>query len=156
VRPAPRAASTRRGHALARRALAVAALAVATGCAAADTSHEMVADTLPDGTVVACARPPQPWFETERAAALSAAFPNLVQTLLSSASAEEKVRAMVPEAPTPELVAILGYRICLEAGKGVVPEPAYASWLRDVRPGLLRRVGGAPADTGSSGGGSRR
>ncbi len=110
------------------------------GCALSDTTAETVTHTRADGEAVVCNRPPEAWLDTERAAALSASFPDLVQALLDTGSAERKVPTLLRAASTPELFGILTYRVCLAYGEGVITGPAYEQWLHDVRPVLARHV----------------
>jgi len=132
--------------------LVVVAL-VATGCATSDTSRESVTHTRPDGEVVTCTRPPDAMLDTDLAAGLSAGFPGIVQTLLSSDPVARKVADLVQDAPTPDLVQVLDYRLCLEYGDGVLPKPAWDQWQRDIRPAVERRArageGGGEPPSGS-------
>ncbi len=120
------------------------------GCATSDTSRESVTHTRPDGEVVTCTRPPDAMLGTDLAAALSAGFPGVVQILLSSEAVGKKVADIVQDVPTPDLVRVLDYRLCLQYGDGVLPKPTWEQWRQEVRPSLERRVRASQADTGAS------
>ncbi len=129
----------RTGQGVRIRALATALL-VASGCATAAPASRSTTHTRADGETVTCVRPSDALLDTDEAEGLSAAFPSIVQTLLSDGPAATKVTDIHPMASTLDLVDVLAYRVCLAYGEGVLPTSAYQSWQGDVIPGLRRRA----------------
>jgi hypothetical protein len=151
----PRKVPRRAGGCQGPRRLLVVAL-VAAGCATSDTSRESVTHTRPDGEVVTCTRPPEAMLGTDLAAGLSAGFPGIVQTLLSSDPVAKKVADIVQDAPTTDLVQVLDYRLCLEYGDGVLPKATWDQWQHDIRPAVERRARAEAGEAGPSPGSSLR
>lgn len=97
-----------------------------------------------------CTRPPDQMLGTDLAAGLSAGFPGIVQTLLSSDAVAKKVADIVQDAPTTDLVRVLDYRLCLEYGDGVLPKAAWDQWQQEIRPAVERRAREAAGGAGPS------
>ncbi len=96
--------------------------------------YSVVRRTRPDGEVVSCRHPPAPWFDTEDAVGMAAAFPDLVQAMESSEPADEKVDRVLEAVDSLETLEVLDYRFCLEYGSGTLSDHAHEEWVGTVYP----------------------
>lgn len=122
-----------------RLALGCVCLALA-GCMVPEARPETVTHTRADGEVVSCNRPAPALMTTEQAQGLSAAFPDIIQELGASGNEQDKIGDLLARAPTPDLLDVLDYRVCLAYGEGELTKEAWTAWQETIQPALDRRV----------------
>jgi len=94
--------------------------------------------TRPDGTKVACFRPPADVYTDSLGATIDAKIPYIREKLEASLTIENKVERIRTEIPNLQALEAVEFRMCVAYGNNAINSDQYAQFISEILP-LLQK-----------------